>query len=98
MKIKYKLENFKQDEIADAIENGTDYIDRYNQYEQIVLKKEFEKREAPYQLKDAGVIDERKDLRYNLIRYSYYREKKVIEYFKFVEDTYNSLIMPEEIK
>ena len=98
LKIKYKLENFKQDEIADAIENGTDYIDRYNQYEQIVLKKEFEKREAPYQLKDAGVIDERKDLRYNLIRYSYYREKKVIEYFKFVEDTYNSLIMPEEIK
>lgn len=98
LKLKYKLENFKQDEIVDAIENNTDYIDRYNQYEQIVLKKEIEKREAPYALKDQTAIDEGKDLRYNIARYSYYREKKVIEYFKFIEDTYNSLIMPEEIK
>lgn len=27
-----------------------------------------------------------------MTRYSWYREQKVLEYFKFVEDTYSSLI------
>lgn len=33
-----------------------------------------------------------------MTRYSYYREKKVKEYFKFIEDTYNNLIIEQGIK
>ena len=32
-----------------------------------------------------------------MTRYSYYREKKVKEYFKFIEDAYNSLIVESDI-
>jgi len=32
LKIKYRLEKFKQDEIVDAIENGTDTLEKYNSY------------------------------------------------------------------
>lgn len=96
LKIKYRLEKFKQDEVVDAIENGQDSLDRYNAYQQIVLKKEIERRSASYPY-DKSYLESENDLGFSITRYSYYREKKVKEYFDFIENTYNSLIRADEI-
>lgn len=91
LKLKYRLENFKQDEIVDDIEDGNDYIEKYNQYEQEVLSAEIERREAVYP--DTKTYTQYENqLGYSISRQSYYREKKVKEYFSFIEDTYSALI------
>lgn len=92
LKIKYRLQGFKQDEVMNAIESGHDYFDRYNQYQQEVLLAERKRRDSTYPYAKTYTQSEDSSEGYSLTRYSWYREQKVLEYFKFVEDTYSSLI------
>lgn len=89
--------SFDQEAIIDAVENGYDQISNYNTFEQEVLYSEVARRQATYSYsKDYLSSDVAKG--FSLTRYSYYREKKVKEYFKFIEDTYNNLIIEQGIK
>lgn len=97
LKAKYNIsKSFNQEAIVDDIENGYDSFDNYNTFEQQILKYEVERRQQTYSAKKE-YDQSNATLGFNLTRYSYYREKKVKEYFKFVEDAYNSLIVESDI-
>lgn len=94
LKIKYNInKDFDESTIVDAIENGYDLIDRYNIYEQEILKAEILYREQTYSFVKKYKDPEESFLGFNLTRYSYYREKKVKEYFSFIDNTYNNLLI-----
>lgn len=98
LKIQYCVgKDFDQSGIVDAIEYGYDSINNYNTFQQIILSTEIQHRKDTYQY-DKTYLSSESDLGYNLTRYSYYRERKVKEYFAFVEDTYNSLLTEETVK
>ena len=110
LKAKYRLYNFDYETIVDNIEDGRDSLDNYSEYQQDILSTEIDFRKSTYAynlkegkaqtyLSDAGSTKEdgEAQLGYQLTRYSYYREKKVKEYFNFIETTYNSLIKTSQI-
>lgn len=98
LKIKCNIDkSFDQEAIVDSIENGYDSISNYSIFEQEVLKSEVERRQATYAYAKT-YLSTYTDEGFNLTRYSYYREKKVKEYFKFIEDSYNNLIIEQGIK
>lgn len=97
LKAKYSIsKSFNQEAIVDDIENGYDSFDNYNTFEQQILKYEVERRQQTYSAKKE-YDQSNATLGLSLTRYSYYREKKVKEYFKFIEDAYNSLIVESDI-
>jgi hypothetical protein len=82
LKLKYNLsKSFDCEKIVDDIENGYDSIENYNAYQQEVIKSEIIYRENTYSYAKRYTDANEKFLGYNLTRYSYYREKKVKEYF-----------------
>lgn len=97
LKAKYNIsKSFNQEAIVDDIENGYDSFDKYNTFEQQILQYEVERRQQTYSAKKE-YDQSNATLGFNLTRYSYYREKKVKEYFKFIEDAYNNLIVESDI-
>lgn len=99
LKLKYGLLNdFDQQTIVDNIENGYDSINNYNVYEQLLLKEEILYREQTYSSIKKYNNQIEKFLGYNLTRYSYYREKKVREYFSYIENECNNLILTDGIQ
>ena len=102
LKIQYNIDkSFDQEAIVDNIENGYDSYSNYNIFQQQVLDYEIKRRQETYAYYKPYEQDGSNDqvgYGYNLTRYSYYREKKVKEYFKFIEDTYNNLIIEDSIK
>ena len=98
LKVRYGLgKDFDQEKIVDDIEYGYDSIGNYNTFQQYVLSAEIEHRKNTYSY-DKPYLSNDVTYGYNLTRYSYYRERKVKEYFKFIEDTYNSLLAEENVK
>lgn len=99
LKIKYGIDkNFDQQQIVDNIEDGYDSFDKYNIFEQEILQQEIDRRQATYSFDKSYRNSTTLAYGMNLTRYSYYREKKVKEYFKFIENTYNNLIVESNIK
>lgn len=99
LKIKYNIDKtFDQQKIVDDIENGIDSYDNYNLYQQQILSFEIQHRQSTYAFNKTYEDDEQKFLGYNLTRYSYYREKKVKEYFSFIENTYNNLLVESSVR
>lgn len=98
MKLRYGIDkDFNQEQIVDNIEYGYDSITNYNTFQQYILSAEIDHRKNTYSF-DKPYLSNDVTYGYNLTRYSYYRERKVKEYFKFIEDTYNSLLTEENIK
>lgn len=62
-----------------------------------MLYSEVARRQATYSY-SKDYLDNDVAKGFSLTRYSYYREKKVKEYFKFIEDTYNNLIIEQGVK
>ena len=97
LKIKYNIgKSFNQEAIVDSIENGYDSLSNYNTYEQQLLKYEIQYRQSTYSTEKIYDPDDF-GLGFNITRYSYYREKKVKEYFRFIEDTYNNLMVESDV-
>lgn len=101
LKIQYNIgKDFDQEAIVDSIENGYDSFDNYSIFQQKILEQEIHRRQATYSYSkaydenDADVIK----CGFNLTRYSYYREKKVKEYFQFIENSYNNIIIEQGLK
>lgn len=79
MKLKNNIElTFNEKEIADNIDNGTDSIDNYNGIKLQLIQNEIDRRHQTLQ-KTIGELT---------TRTSYYREQKVKEYFKFIENKF----------
>lgn len=77
-KTKYNISNqFNEEKKVDDIEEGKDSLDNYDGYEKELLIKEIEFRAKP-------INKNRPQTKYN-----YYREKKVREYFKYIETNLN---------
>ena len=97
LKLKYRIYNFDEEEIVDNIENGYDKLDNYSEYEQEVISAEIKRRQNTYEGNvnegDKTYLSGQNSLGYQITRYSYYREKKVKEYFKFIENTYNTTLV-----
>lgn len=100
LKTEYGIsKSFNQQQIVDNIENGLDSLDNYDILQQKVLLYEINRREATYAY-PKPYLSSATQAQYgmDLTRYSYYREKKVKEYFAFVENTYNNLNSEQGIK
>ena len=98
LKIKFKLtKKFDQVAIVDAIEYGLDDIKNYDDHEQEVIQVEIDRREDKYQY-EKPYNEAEKMIGNNVTRYSYYREKKVKEYFDYIQTTYNNLITTTDIE
>lgn len=98
LKIQYNInKSFNQEAIVDAIENGYDSYENYNIYQQQILDYEIRHRQDTYAYAKTYLSSQTGE-GYNITRFSYYREKKVKEYFKFIEDTFNNLIAEDSIK
>jgi glutaredoxin-related protein len=69
---------FNEEKIVDEIEQGNDFLENYSGYELELLKKEMEYRASALQVNRPQT------------RYNYYKEKKVKEYFRFIEIYFNN--------
>lgn len=84
--------SFNEAKIVDAIEMGEDFIDNYSGAELSVLKLEISERsKRMYSLK--GYSSDPTS------RYAYYKEKEVLDYYRFINDTimlYNTSSVTEK--
>ena len=76
---------FREQEIADAIEQGGDSLDSYTGAEKALLELVFADRARMLASGDVSDASVRAELK---TRFSYYRKAKVLEYARFVDDMY----------
>ena len=80
-KLAYNIDSsFNQYKIVDDIENGLDYLDNYSGGALSILMLEISERESR-KFSNEGYSSKA------VTRYSYYNEKEVIDYFRFINDT-----------
>lgn len=93
--------SFNEVRIYDDIENGDDDIDNYAGAELSILLEEKKRRDAPLdftKLTEFGTYGiEGNSSKIPQTRYSYYREKQVAEYAKFVDNYYASIELSGDI-
>lgn len=75
--------SFNETKIVDDIENGLDFLDNYQGGELSVLNLEIQERSKTKFSPNIGYSTNRLDT-----RYSYYNEKEVKQYIKFIDDIY----------
>lgn len=84
--------SFNQKAIVDAIDVGDDSLDNYSGAELSVLDIEMKRRKTSLSLEKIGLEQSSfSNSSLNSTRYSYYREKKVLEYAKFVDNYFASI-------
>ena len=75
--------SFNESKIVDDIEDGLDFLDNYQGGELSVLNLEIAERSKVKFSKEKGYESKRLDT-----RYSYYNEQEVLQYVRFIDDTY----------
>lgn len=93
--------SFDEKKIYDQIEDGDDYLENYAGIELSILMEEKKRREQPLdftKLTEFGVYGiDGNSSKLPQTRYSYYREKKVTEYAKFVDSYFSSIWLNPKI-
>lgn len=97
-KLKYNVNTaFDAAEIVDSIEQGDDTLDNYSTAQQQVLSAEIAYRQSGYEEYIHQANSRNDKLALNLTRQSYYRTRKVKEYFNFIEGQYSNLLLQDKL-
>lgn len=85
--------SFNQRQIVNAIDAGDDSLENYSGAELSVLETEIDRRKSSLNLESLGLSETRSSsTNLNSTRYSYYREQKVLEYAKFIDNYFASIL------
>jgi len=96
LKLRYNVPlSFDNVGIVDDIDAGNDFLENYTAPEQAVLSAELARRADIHEQYTHQGNSRNDALAMKLARHSYYREKKVKEYFNYVEKQYSDLLMTD---